>query len=309
MAFHPWITSKRVLRSGFIQFWRSSFVSISSIFVLFVTLSVILSIMMSRELLNTTLSDVRSKVDINVYFVSQADEASVLAIQDKLQALPEVAEVNYISKEQALADFRDRNQGDSTILQSLDEIGENPLGAVLNVRAVQPDQYETIAEYLQGDAVLSSQGTSIIDTVNYYDNKTAIDRLTRILNASERFGFGLMAALIALSIVVTFNTIRLAIYISRDEISVMRLVGASSKYIRGPFVVAGIVSGVIAGIITLVFFYPIVYWMGEQASGFFGVNLFQYYIGNFATIFGTIMLSGILIGGLSSWLAVRKYLR
>lgn len=309
MAFHPWITSKRVLRSGFIQFWRSSFVSISSIFVLFVTLSVILSIMMSRELLNTTLSDVRSKVDINVYFVSQADEASVLAIQDKLEALPEVAQVNYISKEQALADFRERNQGDSTILQSLDEIGENPLGAVLNVRAVQPDQYETIAEYLQGDAVLSSQGTSIIDTVNYYDNKTAIDRLTRILDASERFGFGLMAALITLSIVVTFNTIRLAIYISRDEISVMRLVGASSKYIRGPFVVAGIISGVIAGIITLVFFYPIVYWMGEQASGFFGLNLFQYYIGNFASIFGIIMLSGIVIGGLSSWLAVRKYLR
>lgn len=309
MAFHPWITTKRVLRSGFIQFWRSSFVSISSIFVLVVTLSVILSIMLSRELLVRTLDDVRSKVDINVYFVSEADEVSVMAIKDKLEALPEVAEVTYISEEEALAAFKDRNQGDSTILQSLEEIGENPLGAVLNVRAVQPDQYETIAEYLKGDAVLSSQGTAIIDTVNYYDNKTAIDRLTRILSASERFGFGLMAALIALSVIVTFNTIRLAIYISRDEISVMRLVGASNKYIRGPFVVAGIIAGLVAAFITLVFFYPIVYWLGQEASGFLGINLFEYYITNFLMILGLIILSGIVIGGLSSWLAVRKYLR
>ena len=89
----------------------------------------------------------------------------------------------------------------------------------------------------------------------------------------------------------------------------MRLVGASNKYIRGPFVVAGIISGLVAGFISLVFFYPIVYWLGKEGSGFLGINLFHFYISNFASIFGIIMLSGIVIGGLSSWLAVRKYLR
>jgi cell division transport system permease protein len=275
-----------------------------------ITLAVITSSIFVNAILQRTLSEIRGQVDVNVYFAPQADEASVFDIREELERLPEVAEVTYVSRDQALADFRLRHQNDSTIIQSLEEIGDNPLGAILNVRAVQPDQYESIAAYLTDNSTLTNEGLPIIERVSYEDSKTAIDRLTRIINAAERFGVGILAILVTLSIIITFNTIRLAIYISREEISVMRLVGASNKYIRGPFVVTGIICGVVASAITFLLFYPITYWVGGQTAGFFsGFNVFEYYISRFGFIFVVVLVSAVCMGAISSWLAVRKYLR
>jgi len=275
-----------------------------------ITLAVITSSIFVNAILERTLSEIRGQVDVNVYFAPQAEEASVFDIREELESLPEVAEVTYVSRDQALADFRLRHQNDSTIIQSLEEIGDNPLGAILNVRAVQPDQYESIAAYLNDNGTLTNEGLPIIERVSYEDSKTAIDRLSRIIDAAEQFGVGILAVLVTLSIIITFNTIRLAIYISREEISVMRLVGASNKYIRGPFVVTGVICGVVASAITLVLFYPIAYWIGGQTAGFFsGFNIFEYYISRFGFIFIVVLTSAICMGAISSWLAVRKYLR
>jgi cell division transport system permease protein len=118
-----------------------------------------------------------------------------------------------------------------------------------------------------------------------------------------------MIILIIMALLITFNTIRLAIYITREEISVMKLVGASSMYIRGPFVVAGMLYGLIAGIITLILFYPITAWLGKETMNFFiGVNVFDFYIAHFGEIFLIIMAAGIIMGAISSFLAVRRYL-
>jgi cell division transport system permease protein len=109
---------------------------------------------------------------------------------------------------------------------------------------------------------------------------------------------------------IVFNTIRLAIYIAREEIAVMRLVGASNAYIRGPFVFEGMMYGFVSGIITLLLFYPITLWLGPKTEAFFGnINIFTYYAANFPQVFGTILGAGILLGAISSFLAVRKYLR
>ena len=115
--------------------------------------------------------------------------------------------------------------------------------------------------------------------------------------------------LVIMSIVITFNTVRLAIYISREEISVMRLVGASNKYVRGPFVVEGIIYGFVASIITLTVFWGLTYYFGSFTQRMFGINIFDYYSDNFINIFATIILSGVLLGMVSSYLAVRKYLK
>ena len=112
-----------------------------------------------------------------------------------------------------------------------------------------------------------------------------------------------------MSIIITFNTIRLAIYISREEISVMRLVGASSKYVRGPFVVEGAFYGLISGTITLIILFVITFYSESFTQSIFGINLFNYYLENFVRIFSTIMLSGVFLGVVSSYLAVRKYLK
>ncbi|MEQ1561110.1 MAG: permease-like cell division protein FtsX [Nitrospira sp.] len=306
-----WIKIKRVARSGFYSFWRNRFVSLSSVFVLTVTLFVIGSIIFSGAILKTTLDQIRSKVDINVYFVRDASEDSILSLKKSLEALPEVAPpIVYISKEEALANFKSRHQNDEITLQALDELGENPLGATLNIKAKDPAQYEGIAHFLQTKNTVSIDGSSIIDKVNYYQNKDAIDRLTKIISSASRLGFILTIFLIIISILITFNTLRLVIFMSRDEISVMRLVGASTNYIRGPFFIAGAMYGAVSAVFTLILFYPLTIWLGGTTENFFvGLNIFHYYTSNFGQIFLIIVGSGVAIGAVSSFLAVRKYLK
>ncbi len=305
-----WINVKRIIRSGFLNFGRNAFVSLSSVLVMVITLSVIGSLIFVSAILNASLQEIRDKVDINVYFVTSAPEEDILSLQKTLEGLSEVSQVTYVSREQALSDFETRHQNDETTLQALEELGENPLGAILNIRAKDPSQYQGIAEYLETKPILSKEGSSIVDKVNYAQNKEAIDRLTSIINSAEKLGSIITLVLVIVSILITLNTIRLAIFISREEISVMRLVGAKTFYIRGPFVVVGIMYGAVAGILTLVIFYPVTYWLGGVTENFFiGLNVFEYYTANFGQIFAIILSSGMVIGAVSSYLAVRKYLK
>ncbi len=306
-----WIKIKRVIRAGFFSFWRNGFVSLSSILIMVVTLFVIGGTIFSGVILQSTLAQIRDKVDINVYFVTSASEDDILAMKKSLEQLPEVAlPVVYVSREEALSDFKTRHQNDEFTLQALDELGDNPFGATLNIKAKDPSQYEGIAQFLNDKGTSSSDGSSIIDKVNYYQNKDAIDRLTRIINSANHLGFILTIFLIVISVLITFNTLRLVIYMSRDEISVMRLVGASMSYIRGPFFVAGAIYGFVSSVLTLIVFYPITLWLGRTTENFFvGLNIFNYYTSNFGQIFLLIVGSGVFIGAISSWLAVRKYLK
>ncbi|OHA99795.1 MAG: hypothetical protein A3E93_00990 [Candidatus Zambryskibacteria bacterium RIFCSPHIGHO2_12_FULL_43_12b] len=305
-----WVNVKRIIRSGFLNFGRNAFVSLSSVLVMVITLCTIGALIFVSAILNASLQEIRDKLDINVYFITTAPEADVITLQKTLESMPEVALVTYTSREQALEDFKKRHENDETTLQALEELGENPLGASLNVKAKNPAEYQGIADYLSNESTLSTDGTSIVDKVNYYQNKVAIDRLTSIIDSAERLGSVLTVVLIVISVLITFNTIRLAIFISREEISIMRLVGANSFYVRGPFVVVGTIYGVVAAIFTLLLFYPITFWLGGATENFFiGLNIFEYYTTNFGQIFIIILLSGMAIGALSSYLAVRKYLK
>ena len=150
----------------------------------------------------------------------------------------------------------------------------------------------------------------IIEKVNYYQNKVAIDKLTKITQAVNVVGFWLAVLFVLIAVIITFNTIRLAIFISKDEISVMRLVGASGRYVRGPFVVSGILYGIVAATLVMVTFFGLTYWLGNLSRNFFvGLDLFDFYLKNFGQIFLIVFGSGIALGAASSYLAVRKYLK
>jgi cell division transport system permease protein len=149
---------------------------------------------------------------------------------------------------------------------------------------------------------------SIIDKVNYNQNKLVIDRLNSIITGGQELGFLITLLLVIISIIVTFNTIRLTIFISKEEIGVMRLVGASKMHVRGPFMIEGVIYGVIATIITMLLFWPATVWLGRNMTGFLGINIYDYYVSSFFQIFAILLLSGILLGVVSSLLAVRKYL-
>ena len=304
-----WTNIKRVIKAGFVSFWRNGFVSLASVLVMTVTLFVIGSVIFLLATLDSSLNDLKSSVDVNVYLTTTAAEDDILSLKRVLEGLPEVGAVEYVSRAEALANFKERHENDQSTLDALAELSDNPLGAVLNVAATDPNQYESIANFLKSDDALVNGRQMIVAKVNYDDNKIAISVLSKIILSAQRLGLAVTVVLVIISLIIIFNTVRLAIYSARDEISVMRLVGASNKYIRGPFVISGIMYGIIAGIITLVTFYPLTYWLGTATANFFnGINVFHYYTANFGQIFGIIMGSGVVLGAVSSYLAVRRYL-
>ena len=157
---------------------------------------------------------------------------------------------------------------------------------------------------------MSSGGEGYVEKINYFDNKKAIDTLTNVIDGSEKFGFIMSIVFAVFAIVITLNTIRLAIFISRDEIHVMNLVGAEGSYIKGPFVVTGALYGIIATILVLLMLWPMTVWLTNVAQKFFvDINFLEYYMSDFVIIAGTLLVSGVAIGSISSYLAVRKYLR
>jgi cell division transport system permease protein len=122
-------------------------------------------------------------------------------------------------------------------------------------------------------------------------------------------GFLVTLVLVIISIVITFNTIRLTIFIFKEEIGVMQLVGAPKLHVRGPFMVEGAIYGVLATLITTLLFWPATAWLGSNMTDFLGMNLYSYYLSNFFQIFAIILSSGIILGVISSFLATRKYLK
>jgi cell division transport system permease protein len=299
---------RRIVRAGFLSFKRSGLISWASVLVVTITLSVITMIILLQAILHFSLNQIKDKVDVTIYFTVGASEDKIMVLKNSLQKLPEVASVTYTSDEEALQLFRDRHSSDYPTIQALDEIGSNPLGGYLNIRAKEVSQYENIANFLKSDDALVLGSSSIIDKINYNQNKLVIDRLNSMIAGAKKFGFLLTLVLIIISIIITFNTIRLAIFISKEEIGVMRLVGASKMRVRGPFMIEGVIYGVIATIITLILFWPATAWLGRNMTGFLGLNVYDYFISNIFQIFIIILLSGVFLGMISSFLAVRKYL-
>lgn len=306
------LVTKRIFKSGLQNFARNGFVSLSSVLVITITLFIITLVLLLAGFFNYSLDQVKNKVDVNVYFVTTAQESDILSVKKSLEALPEVASVEYVNREQALANFKEKHKDDNLTLQALDELGDNPLGANLNIRAKDPSQYAGIADFLDNmsSEVLSKGNTKIIDKVNYAQNKIVIDRLTTIVNSTNMMGIWFAVIFIFISIVVTFNTIRLTIFMAKDEISVMRLVGASNAYVKGPFIVSGLLCGIISAILIVIVFAIFTFFVNYYYGTYFmGFNIFKYYIINFIKFFAIIFGSGIALGSVASYLAVHKYLR
>ena len=299
---------KRIIKGGATNFIRSGSVSFATVLIMTVTLFIVGSLIFLSAILGNTLKSIQDKVDVNVYFITSAASSDIFAIKTGLESLPQVASVTYTTREQALSDFKERHAGDQLTLQALDELGDNPLEASLSIKAHDPSQYAGIVDYLTNSQQNGGSGSSI-DRINYLQNKNVIDRLTAAIAATRKAGLVIVLLFAIASTIIALATIRLAIYTAREEIAVMRLVGASNMYIRGPFIVAGILSGALAAFIALIFFYPITWYGGNSLSSWLGgFNLFSYYLSNFPMIFLILVGTGVFLGALASWIGVRRYL-
>lgn len=301
---------KRTIKSGAISFWRNGSVSLASVLIIAVTLTVISMVLFSGVVLSSTLETIKNKVDIDIYFTKGATEESILAFANDIKKNKDILDVKYISSEQAYQNFKDRHKDEESTLQALVEIGENPLPASINVKAADPNQYDAIVTFLkQKESDLGNN--SIVDKINYTEkNKQAIASLNRIITASNKLGVLIAIFFAIVSILITFNTIRLAIYIFREEISVMRLVGASEIYIRAPFVTVGIIYGLVSALLTLVLLLPITHYAGNWTEKLgTGINLFTYYKIHILWISLSLFVGGAFLGSVSSFLAIKKYMK
>lgn len=313
-------TLKRITKTGFVNFWRNGFLSFAAVVVITLSLIAFGAVIFGSAFGKTLLAEVKDQVDINVYFSLGAQEADILALQKQINALPEVATTDYISSDQALAAFQNKWQNNELIMQGLAEVGSNPFPATINIKAKDPGQYANIANFLTGNNPTDASGTPIIAKVNYEQNKLIIDRLSSIIPTVETAGSIISIILVLVAIVVVFNTIRLIIYTARDEISVMKLVGASNTYVRGPFVISGIMYGIVSAVIALVVIGGLAYWSDSLILRLAGVDVAQnfqliinifsdYFVQNFTQIALIMFGAGIILGGLSSYIAAKRYLK
>lgn len=302
------VAFKRIIKNGFLNFKRSGLVSWAAVLVVTITLSVITLIIFLQAVLHFSLNQIKDKVDVTIYFTSSASEDNIMLLKSLLEKLPEVSQVFYTSAEDNLKNFRLRHSSDYPTIQALDEIGGNPLLATLGIKAKEISQYEAIANFLKSDNALVSGPISIIDHTNYYNNKEVISKLDTIIVGAQKLGFLVTLLFVIISIIITYNTIRLTIFISKEEIGVMRLVGASKMHVRGPFMIEGAIYGIIATLFSLILFWPVSAWLGRNMTDFLGINMYDYYFSSFFQIFIILLLSGVGLGIISSFLAVRKYL-
>lgn len=298
-------TILRILKFGLQNFSRNGLLSATTTIILTMALLVFNSLLIFGVIANFAVTSLQDKIDISVYFKSGAPEDNILTLEKALESLSEVKSVDYVSQAKALEIFKEKHQEDAVIAQALNELQVNPLLGSLNVKAKDPSQYATIAEYLE-NANLSD----IIEKVSYAQNKLAIERLASIVGIFRNTGLGITIFLALVAILVTFNTIRLAIYSNREEIGIMRLVGASNKFIRGPYIFAGVLYGVLAGIISLVISMPIMALAAPYVGAFIPeLALSSYFFGHLPQLAFYQIAFGVFLGGISAGVAVRRYLK
>jgi cell division transport system permease protein len=289
-----------------LAFLRNGLQSTATIIILSLVLLGFAGLLVFNSVANLILEDVQDKVDISVYFKTDTSEDDILNVQRSLESLSEVKSVEYISKDQALKIFKSQHQNEPIISQSIEELLDtNPLSASLNIKARDLKDYSTIAAYLE-----KQQFKNLIDKVSYAQNEKAIERLKNIKNNVGQGGLALLIFMSVAAAFIIFNTIRLAIFSNREELGIMRLVGASNFFIRGPYLLEGVIYGFIGSLVSIILISIIIYYIAPHFNNFIPkVNGWSYYSARILKLFLYQLLFGVGLGVLSSYFAVRKYLK
>ncbi len=304
----------RTIKYGLLNIVRNGWLSVATVSIILITIFMIniqFGVVFSNHLM---LKDIQEKINISAYFKSDVPDNEAQKIKEQIASFPEVKEVIFISEEEALSQFREFNKDKEVIQKSLEELGENPFGAIITIKAYDPTQYEIIAQKIQ-----QLEGKEKITFVNYSKYKSVIDNLSKEVKSNQKIALLLATTLSIITILITFNSIRITIYSHRQEIEIMRLVGASNKYIQLPYIWEGIFYGFVAAFLTV----PLVYIYLSFISKGAGVDsilpfsnteylrefLDNYFSENIFLIFITDLILGIILGVVSSFIAIRRYLK
>jgi len=296
---------KRIIKNGWRSFSRNLGINIATIFVIITAIFLISFLFVFNAASKILISNIQKKVDMTVYFKENVAAEKILDVKSDVAKLPEVKDVEYVSKEDALTAFIEKHKNDPLIMESLREVGDNPFPASLNIRAQQAANYEQIAGFLAG-----YYQKDLIEKVDYSERKPVIDQIFSTTSSINRGGVILGIALAVIALLVTINTIRIAISNSSEEIETMRLVGASNRFIQGPFLVQGAIAGIIAALVSFLAFLAISYGLDAKIKVIApSISTFGLFLQNFWLLLLFQLLIGVGLAMISSAIAVRKYLK
>ncbi len=296
----------RIIKFSFQDMVRNMSLSFMTVLILILMLLSINTLIIVRVLTDQSIQSVKDQIDVSIYFDPTATDENIAEVRAFVSSLPEVTDERYLTKEEVLEEFKKTYSGNTEIIESLDELGGNPLGSTLIVKTREPKDYQKIIK-----ALSVPEYESIIEAKTFGDTETAIDRIQTITVQVERFTYALTALFAIIAFVIIFNTIRVAIYTQRTEIGIKRLVGATNWFISGPYLVESFIFTVISVLITSVIAWFTLQFLDPYVSVIFESEaiLTNYFTSHILFLIGIQFGAVFLLTLFSSMLAMRRYLR
>lgn len=294
----------RIIRFSFQDIIRNVWLSIVTITILILALFSINMLLTVKLVSQNAVTAIKEKINISLYFKADASEATILDVRQKVEAMPDVKNTIFISKNIALDNFRNKNKNNPEILNALKELGKNPLSPSL---IITPKDFNNSAHLITSLKILESDA---IESRDFSDNSVILEKINFITDRVNEIGMFLIMIFVLTSLLVVYNAIRVAIYTHRQEIEIMRLVGASNSFIYMPYLFSAFVYAVISIFVIVICFYPFLTILQPYLEVFFtgySINILTYYVDNFLFIFGLQFLAVFGITIIASLLAARKY--
>src|SRR3990167_6526136 len=310
MTSRRFIAFERVVKNGIVSFGRNVWLAVAAIAMMAITLTILLFGVVANATFSHTIDEITDRIDVSVFLKDSVEQERREELVDELKRVENVESVDYISKEEALKRYRAQNVDNPELLAAISEV-DNPLSQELLIQPIDPNNMQPIKDYLDQPDIAALQS----DPTSYSgDRKEAIDKIARATRFFEQAGIVGIVIFALISALIIFNTIRMAIFNRRDELVIMRLLGASTWYIRGPFVVETVMYGVLAAIISLIvcgaLFAVASSTLQASSLGLLDITYSSdYFSKNFLLILTAQILAGIIIGAVSSAVATRRYLK
>jgi cell division transport system permease protein len=294
----------RVIKFSLQDIARNVWLSIITIIIITLALFSVNLLLAVKILTSATVGAVKEKVDIGLYLKSDAEESRILALKSDISNFDSVKQVDYISKQAAIESFREKHKNDPEILQALLELGKNPLSPSLIIKPKDINNYDDLI------VSLNKINNDIIESRNFDDHKAILAKINSIADKANEAGLFISSLFVVITILVVYNAVRVAIYTHKREIGIMKLVGASTWFIRAPYLISAMIYALLGVVMIIIVIYPFLNLIQPYLATFFSgfeVNLLDYYNSNFLMIFGLEFLAASLVNVIASLVAVGKY--
>lgn len=306
-----WITFGRIIHAGIVNFIRNASLAMAAVAVMVITLTLVLFSVITNATLTHTIDDIASKIDISVFLKDSVTEEQGKKLVSQLEKQPNVESVHYYNKEQALKRYIDQNAGNETLATAA-SLANNPIPATITIKPRELNKIQDIKNFLTQKTIadMQTQGSPSYSG----DRQKAIENISHAADVLQRIGIISIITFAVVSALIIFNTIQMAIFNRRDEIKIMRLLGASTWYIRGPFVVESAIYGLLSAVISILIinsaFVASSNALQASSLGLLDINYAsQYFADNFVLFLTFQLMLGIVIGTASSLIATRRYLK